>query len=118
MLKDKNSCKMCIVKMPLEKIEKNKTNIIFFYTIHALIEPFLFGIAVPVNLIFFKKFLIDVPIYFSYIAILLFLCVLILFTILLFKDSGRVKNQKKITLLVNKNFIFFYFNFLLNKIRI
>jgi hypothetical protein len=45
MLKDKNTCNMCIVKMPLEKIEKNKTNIIFFFTIHFLIEPFLFGIS-------------------------------------------------------------------------
>ena len=44
MLRDKNFCQMCIVKMPLEKVEKNKTNIIYFYTIHFLVEPFIIGV--------------------------------------------------------------------------
>ena len=53
MLKDKSLCQMCIVKMPLEKVEKNKTNIIFFYTIHLIIEPLLLGVSAACN--YFKK---------------------------------------------------------------
>ena len=45
MLKDKNFCQMCMVKMPLEKVEKNKTNIIFFYSIHLLVEPLILGVS-------------------------------------------------------------------------
>jgi ankyrin repeat protein len=45
MLKDKNFCQLCIVKMPLEKVEKNKTNIIFFYSIHILLEPLIIGVS-------------------------------------------------------------------------
>lgn len=47
MLKDKNLCQMCMVKMPLEKVEKNKTNIIFFFSIHLVVEPFIIGVSAP-----------------------------------------------------------------------
>ena len=45
MLKEKSFCQMCIVKMPLKKVEKNKTNIIFFYSIHILLEPLIIGVS-------------------------------------------------------------------------
>jgi len=45
MLKDKNLCQMCIVKLPLEKVEKNKANIIFFYSIHIILETLIIGVS-------------------------------------------------------------------------
>ena len=41
LLQKKSSCNMCVISTPLEKLEKSRFNIIFFFVLHIIIEAFV-----------------------------------------------------------------------------
>ena len=55
MLKDRRKCNMCITKMPLEKVEKNYSNMAFFYSVHFLVEFFMIYFSAPCKYKYFVK---------------------------------------------------------------
>lgn len=47
MLKDKTNCQICIMKMPMRKVEKSNTNIFVFFILHFFIEGLVFFLFLP-----------------------------------------------------------------------
>lgn len=47
MLKDKSMCNMCLVKLPLRKVEKSNANVILFFVLHILFEFIVFFLLLP-----------------------------------------------------------------------
>lgn len=56
MLKEQPSCQLCVIKAPLQKVDKNSFNIIFFFILHFLIEFTVFFALLPCKTYFFKNF--------------------------------------------------------------
>jgi palmitoyltransferase len=52
MLKEKADCQLCVLKAPMQKVDKNSFNIIFFFILHGFFESAVFFIMLPC-----KKFL-------------------------------------------------------------
>jgi ankyrin repeat protein len=47
MLKINSKCNICAIKLPLQKMEKNNINVIFFFFLHAVIETLGFFFILP-----------------------------------------------------------------------
>ncbi len=47
MLKDQQSCQICVVKSPLHKVKKNSINVILFFILHLIIEWLVFFVILP-----------------------------------------------------------------------
>lgn len=47
MLKDKTNCQLFAMKLPLEKLGKNKINIIFFFLLHVILGFFTLILLIP-----------------------------------------------------------------------
>jgi choline-glycine betaine transporter len=96
MLKEHTSCQLCIVRNPLNRIEKNNFNIIFFFVIHIIIELMVFTIILPCKNIIKLLNKIDVNsknVSISYV--LLFCVVVIVYIILIYSNPGLVNNKNK-----------------------
>jgi len=93
-------CNLCVVKPPLEKLERNNINIYFFVMIHFIFEAFvLIFILLP-----------EFPLSLSYkiltfLYITLFCVILWNHLYLVFSDPGFLRNTSKLSLLklVEKN---------------
>lgn len=110
-------CYLCVIKPPLEKVERNNYNIIFFVIVHFLFESFVtFFILLPKfsTSVFFQII--------TYIYILLFCVIFANHWFLVYSDPGFLKNMSRLTLLnlVEKNLkindycpvcVVFYFKF-------
>jgi len=51
---EKKSCHMCVIKIPLQKLEKSNFNIYFFMTSHFILETLVFFILLPCKIILLK----------------------------------------------------------------
>ena len=47
MLKETTNCQFCVLKTPLEKIERNNINIVAFFLLHFIFETFTFFVLLP-----------------------------------------------------------------------
>ena len=47
MLKEGQDCQLCVLRAPVNKVDKNSFNIIFFFLIHLLIEFLMFFVLLP-----------------------------------------------------------------------
>lgn len=104
MLLQKNSmCNMCVINTPLEKLEKNKFNIWFFFIIHIIIESsvllFLFPITRFLN--FDQRNTLALFIY-LFIGATLF----IVYSLLIISNPGSPKKINKFLINYEKDNIF------------
>mmetsp|Transcript_9204 Transcript_9204/g.9567 ORF Transcript_9204/g.9567 Transcript_9204/m.9567 type:complete len:531 (+) Transcript_9204:37-1629(+) len=91
MLKDNIICSMLVWKNPLQKIERNNTNIYFFLIAHLLCEFLYFSVVLP----FLDRKLVVIL---SAIALAL---VMLVYLYLIFSDPGRKKNRNPSRTLYN-----------------
>ena len=100
---ERTSCHMFVLKIPVQKLDKNNFNIYFFISAHIILESLVFFILLPCNYncylhlnynLVYRSGLLSV------IYLLLLVLVITLFFVLLNSNSGLIENKNKDTLLV------------------
>lgn len=93
-------CNLCVVRPPLEKLERNNYNIYFFVSIHLIFEAFV--------LIFLLLPLFTISLTYKILTFLYVTLFCVIFwnhLFLVFSDPGFLRNTSKLSLLklVEKN---------------
>ncbi len=113
MLKEKKNCQLFNMKMPMEKLEKNKINIFTFFLLHTSLGFFVVILLIPCIKLYLFLIILRIKInknidchesqnkIYDYIY-LFFLCfTLFLYLILLNIDPGRRLKNSQDSFLVN-----------------
>jgi hypothetical protein len=99
MLKEQNTCQLCVFKPPLSKIEKNNFNITFFLFIHFLIESMVFTMILPCKDVLLYLVINSEIVTYSYLLTLA--TVLATYTWLIYSNPSIMSKEENQTLLVS-----------------